>query len=81
MCTYALARFSDIEDFKRALNSTQLVTPAKMYNKWARFMSQGVSDSVPWHFSVTDNKGRGVIVQIRNGTAEVVVRGAKKFSF
>ena len=78
LCTYALARFSDVDDFRKALNDTQLVTPRKLYNKWARVMSQGKSDSVPWHFSVTDKTGKGVIVQIRNGTTEVVVRKRKR---
>lgn len=73
LCTYALARFDSAPDFAKTVNdTTQLVTPAKMYEKWARAMAQGKSDSVPWHMSITDRKGRGVIVQIRNGTTEVV---------
>ena len=73
LCTFALARFDSTPALKRYIEGNlQLAFPAAIYGKWARLMAQGLADAPPWHFSITDAKGRGIIVQARDGQVQVL---------
>jgi penicillin V acylase-like amidase (Ntn superfamily) len=75
MCTFALSRFDSAPALKKYINeggNLQLVFPSEIYGAWAKVMAQGRAAVPPWHFSITDRKGRGIIVQVRDGQVQAL---------
>lgn len=73
MCAFALARFDSAPALKRYIEQRlQLTHPGEIYGEWATLMAQGRHNAPPEHFSITDAKGRGIVVQVRDGQVQVL---------
>lgn len=73
MCAFALARFDSAPALQEYIRGNlALVYPVEIYGEWARAMTEGKHDVPPFHYSITDASGRGVVVQVRDGVVQAL---------